>query len=54
HGFELLQGRFRLDIRKNFFTDSVVKHWKRLSSKVMESTSLKIFKRRVGVVLRSM
>jgi len=30
-GFKLEEGRFRPDIRKEFFTVSVAKHWKRLS-----------------------
>lgn len=40
----LKDGRFRLDIRKRFFTVKVERYWNRLPRRVVDFPSLEVFK----------
>jgi len=50
NGLKLLQGRFKLEIRKNFFSETVMRHWSRLPREMVESLSWEVFKERVNVL----
>ena len=47
NGFKVKEGRFRVDIRKKFFTMRVVEHWHRLPREVVDVLSLETFKARL-------
>jgi len=51
NGFKLNEGRFRLAIRKFFFTMRVEKHWHRLPREVVDAPSLETFKARLDGAL---
>ncbi|KFQ92396.1 hypothetical protein Y956_08326, partial [Nipponia nippon] len=54
NGFKLKEGRFRLDIRKKFFTMRVAKHWNRLPREVVDAPSLETFKNRLDGALSNL
>jgi len=55
NGFKLREGIFRLDIRNNFFTMRVVKHWNRLPRAVVGTTAcLVAFKIRLDGALSNL
>jgi len=55
NALKLREGRFRLDIRKKYFTLRVVKHWNRLPREVAEEAlSLETFKARLDGALSNL
>ncbi|KFR07106.1 hypothetical protein Y956_09596, partial [Nipponia nippon] len=54
NGFKLKEGRFRLDMRKKFFTVRVAGHWNRLPSEAVDAPSLEVFKVRLDGALSNL
>ncbi|KFW73535.1 hypothetical protein AS28_12077, partial [Pygoscelis adeliae] len=52
--FKLKEGRYRLDIRKKFFTLRVVKHWQRLPREAVDAPSQETFKVRLDGALSNL
>ena len=46
-GFKLKQGKFRLEIRKKFFTVRVLRRWHRVPREAVAAPSLAVFKARL-------
>ena len=51
NGLELCQGKFGVDIKKNF-SERLIRHWNGPPRKVVEFPTLEAFKKHSDVVLR--
>ena len=54
NGFKQKEGRFSSDIRKQFFTIRVVKHWNRLPREAVDAPSLETFQARLVAALSNL
>ncbi|KFW04644.1 hypothetical protein N326_13385, partial [Eurypyga helias] len=54
NGFTLKAGRLRLNIRKKFFLERVVRHWNRLPREGVDAPSLEVSKARLDEALSNL
>ena len=54
NSFKLKKVRFRLDIRKKFFTVRVVRHWNRFPRGAVDALSLEVLKNRLDGALSNL
>jgi len=54
NGFKPKEGRFIVDIRKQFFTVRVMRHWHRLPREAVAAPSLAVFKPRLDEALTNL
>jgi len=54
NGCRLKEGRYRLPIRKKFFTTRVVRHWHTLPRDAVAAPSLEVFKARLDGALSNL
>jgi len=50
----LKEGRFGLDVRKKFFTQRMMRHWKRVPRKVVDAPFLEAFRASLDGILGSL
>lgn len=54
NGFKLKESKFRLDVRKKLFTVGMVRHWNRLSGKIVDAPNMSVFNARLEGTLSNL